>query len=197
MRIVAVLLVCSAVAGHSAFAQAALPAAAPQIAAATAPLPAEFRESATVLGYRAGSSALAELRRGEGPFICLADNPADTRFHVACYHRSLDAFMARGRELRAAGRTGEQADSVRTAEIGAGRLRMPEQPAALYSLTGDPSAVNPGTGEVSGARPLFVVYIPFATAASTGLPATPARNAPWIMNPGTAKAHIMFVPDMN
>ena len=49
---------------------------------------------------------------------------------------------------------------------------------------------------MTGARPLYVVYIPFATAESTGLSATPAPGTPWIMFPGTPKAHIMFVPDM-
>ena len=52
------------------------------------------------------------------------------------------------------------------------------------------------TGAVTGARPLYVVYIPFSTAESTGLSATPARGTPWIMFAGTPKAHIMFTPDM-
>ena len=34
---------------------------------------------------------------------CLANSPGVDRWHVACYHRSLEPFMARGHELRAAG----------------------------------------------------------------------------------------------
>jgi hypothetical protein len=41
-----------------------------------------------------------------------------------------------------------------------------------------------------------VVYIPFATPETTGIPAVPAPNQPWLMFPGTPKAHIMFVPRM-
>jgi hypothetical protein len=41
-----------------------------------------------------------------------------------------------------------------------------------------------------------VVYIPFATPGSTGLSATSVAGAPWIMYPGTPKAHIMFTPTM-
>jgi hypothetical protein len=177
-------------------AQAVSMSEAAQIAAATAPLPQEFRADATVLGYRAGGSGLVPLRQGTGAYICLATDPAQpSRFHVACYHRSLEPFMARGRALRAQGR-GEEVDAVREAEAKAGTLKMPDGPAALYSLTGTPEHVDATTGTVTGARPLYVVYIPFATAASSGLPTTPAPGMPWLMNPGTAKAHIMFVPVM-
>src|SRR5690349_24727504 len=98
-----------------------------QVASAVLPLPAEFREQARVLGYRAGSAGLVVLREGKGPFTCLASDPAATRFHVACYHESLEPFMARGRALRAAGTTGARVDSVRFAEVRSGRLVMPHQ----------------------------------------------------------------------
>ena len=165
-----------------------------QIISAAAPLPADFRETATVLGYETGKKGLIELRKGTGPFTCLADDPSDGRFHVACYHKSLEAFMARGRELRANGVTA--VDSVRNAEIAAKKLAMPNGPAALYSLTGTPETFNAATGEVTGARALFVMYVPFATAESTGLATRPAGSSPWIMNAGTPKAHIMFTPTM-
>jgi hypothetical protein len=129
--------------------------------------------------------------------ICLADNPAVPTFHVACYHESLDPFMARGRSARAEGVPEQQVDTVRFREIAEGKLKMPSQPAALWQLSGPAGSWNPVTNEVTGARPpLYVVYIPFATEATTGLPATPARGLPWIMFPGTPKAHIMFVPGM-
>ncbi|MGQ0561487.1 MAG: hypothetical protein ACT443_06390 [Gemmatimonadota bacterium] len=167
--------------------------AAVQITSATAPLPEEFRATAAVLGYKPGSSVLVPLRTGTGAFICLADDPSDERFHTACYHKSLEPFMARGRELRA--QQVANVDSVRYAEVEAGRLVMPRAPTALYSLTG--KAENVATdGAVTGARELYVVYIPFATSESTGLPAKPDANKPWLMFPGTPKAHIMFVPRM-
>jgi hypothetical protein len=159
------------------------------------PLPQEFRDSATVLGYNAAGQ-LVTLREARGDFICLASDPKADRFHVACYHRSLEPFMARGRELRARGTTGDQVDSVRFAEVKSGKLRMPAQPASLYSLTGPRGSYNAATNAVTDAGHLFVVYIPGATAASSGLSARPQRGVPWIMFPGTPKAHIMFVPSM-
>jgi hypothetical protein len=167
-----------------------------QIASAMLPLPAEFRDNATVLGYRADSPKLVTLRRGSGPFTCLASDPAAARFHIACYHHSLEPFMARGRALRGQGITGEKVDTVRFAEVKAGKLAMPKQPAALYSLTGPAGSFDPATNTIKGARPLFVIYIAGATSASTGLSAKPQDGAPWIMFAGTPKAHIMLVPKM-
>ena len=172
-----------------------LPAAV-QIASAVMPAPAELRAGAAVLGYAADRPGLVELRKGTNDLVCLASDPARARFHVACYHKALEPFMARGRELRGGGMAPPAADSVRSAEAVSGKLAMPKQPAALYSLTGEVGALDPATGAVSGARPLYVVYIPFATAESTGLSAAPASGTPWIMFPGTPKAHIMFVPEM-
>ena len=172
------------------------PPVAQQVAAAVLALPMEFRASARVLGYQGTSRQLAMVHPGKGPFTCLASDPAAAQFHVSCYHESLEPFMARGRALRASGVKGDQVDSARFAEVRAGRLAMPKQAAALYSLFGPPGTFDAATGTAAKAKPLFVVYMPGATAASTGLPAKPAEGAPWIMFPGTPKAHIMFEPKM-
>jgi hypothetical protein len=167
-----------------------------QIAAAVLPLPADLRANATVLGY-AANGRLVTLREGTGAMTCLATNPALAQFHVACYHKSLEPFMARGRELRAQNQsmTREQVDSVRFLEARSGKLKLPKDPATLYSLTG--GSYDPATKSVNGARPLFVIYVPFATAESTGLSARPAGpGVPWLMGAGTPKAHIMFTPNM-
>ena len=167
-----------------------------QIAAAVLPLPAEFRADARVLGHRVGSKELVTLRDGRGAFICLANDPAATRFHVACYHRSLEPFMARGRALRASGVKDDFVDSTRFREIRRGALVMPKQPAALDSLTGPLGSYDAATNTAPGARPLSVIYISGATTESTGLTAAPMQGGPWIMYPGTPKAHIMLVPKM-
>jgi hypothetical protein len=170
-----------------------LPTPDAQIAAAVLPMPEEFRASATVLGYRT-PEALVTLREGTGPMICLADDPKEARFHVACYHRDMEPFMARGRALRAEGVT--DVDSVRYAEVAAGTLPMPNR-AALWSLSGGPGSFDWATSTPDATvRPLYVVYLPGATAESTGLPLKPGPNSPWLMFPGTPKAHIMFIPSM-
>lgn len=165
-----------------------------QIAAAVLPLPEEYRATATVLGY-APDGKLTTLRKGTGTMTCLADDPKVQQFHVACYHNAMEPFMARGRELRQSGITGTQVDTVRFREAKSGTLKVPTTPSSLYSLTGG-SGFDPQTKTAPGARWLYVVYIPYATSASTGLSDKPQDSAPWIMFPGTPKAHIMFTPRM-
>ena len=168
-----------------------------QIALAVLPLPREFQADATVLGYN-DAGKLVPLRTGKGVMTCLASDPKDAKtFHVACYQNSMEPFMARGRALRADGASDSKVDSVRFAEARSGKLRVPKQAAALWTLTGPWSGVNVEAATISAAiRPLYEVYMPYATAASTGIPAQPTRNGPWLMDPGTPKAHIMFAPSM-
>src|SRR4051812_46130653 len=169
------------------------PPAAQQVAAAVLALPKEFRADARVLGYTAGATQLATIKQGKGPFTCLANDPKGKEFHVACYHESLEPFMARGRALRASGVKDDQVDTTRFAEVRAGKIVMPKQ-ATLYQLFGPPGSFDAATGTAKKAKPLIVVYMPGATVASSGLSAQPADGLPWIMFPGTPKAHIMLEP---
>ena len=157
-----------------------------QITEAVSPLPESMRAGATVLGYQGGNT-LVVLREGANAMICVADRPGDPRWHVACYHKDLDPFMARGRELRAEGTTElSQINNVRRAEIESGALEMPRGPRALYSLT----VFDSTTG--TGARGLYVVYLPYATEETVGISAAPASNRPWLMFPGEPWAHVMI-----
>jgi hypothetical protein len=88
-----------------------------------------------VLGYDA-SGALVTLRKGTGDLICLADDPKDADFDVACYQKDLDPFMARGRELQAKGVADKERNQMRWKEVDAGTLTMPREPRTLYVLTG-------------------------------------------------------------
>jgi len=170
----------------------AMPPREEQIAAAVLPLPDNLRESARVIGYDA-AGRFVTLREGKG-MVCLAQYPKEPRFHVSCYHESLEPFMARGRDLRASGTPETQVDTVRFAEVKAGKLKVPDGPATLYQIFG--SGYDPKTQAVKEGRRLYVVYVPGATGASTGLPERPRGNDPWIMFPGTPKAHIMFSATM-
>ena len=166
-----------------------VPPAARQISAAVTALPAELRAGAAVLGY-SPQNKLVSLRAGQNDMICLAQPVADTSFHSACYHKSMEPFMARGRELREQGVKGGQVDTVRFAEVKSGKLKMPTQATMLYQIFG--GKFDPATEKVTGGEWLYVTYIPFATPATTGLSAKPSQKGPWIMYPGTPKAHIMF-----
>ena len=127
--------------------------------------------------------------------VCLADDPAQAQFHVACYHRSLEPFMARGRELRALKKSHAAIDSARLADVKAGRFAMPSKPAALYQYFAPRDSVDAAAGVVNGASYLYVVYIPYITPETGGLTANPLAGGPWIMYPGKPWAHIMVAPE--
>ncbi len=161
------------------------------IAAAVSPLPDEYQDGAEVRVM--SDDGWETVREQSNGMICLGDEPGDDRFHVACYHESMEPFMERGRELRAEGHDSESVEQIREEEARSGELEMPEQSAALYSLTGPPDSFDSETGTVIGATPLYVVYMPYATTETTGLPAQAPRGQPWLMNPGKPGAHIMLL----
>jgi hypothetical protein len=103
--------------------------------------------------------------------------------------------MARGRELKKEGKTFQQISDTRESEVKTGKLQMPKQPASLYVYSAADEKYNRETGEVTDGYLRYVIYISYATAESTGLPTKPtAPGMPWIMDPGTHKAHIMINP---
>lgn len=165
-----------------------------QIGAAVMAAPEDSRAGAAVLGYDSKGN-MVNLRKGTNELICLTDDPNKPGFSVACYHKDLEPFMARGRALRKEGKSSSDIFDIREAEAKSGKLKMPDHPATLHVLSGPDGKYDSATGEVTGANYRYVVYIPFATAESTGLPVKPTvPGGPWIMNPGTHRAHIMISP---
>ncbi len=200
--IIAVITVCfgcdskkdSSAAKDSPAAKNEVPSAAIQIKTALLAAPTEKRDSCTVLGYSPDKQVIV-LKQGTNEMICLADNPDEPDFSVACYVKDLEPFMKRGRELRKQGIKGQQLIDEREKEAIAGTLQMPKQPAALYVYSAEDKDFNSTTGEVKNGYLRYVIYIPYATAASTGLPEKPsAKGMPWIMYPGKPGAHIMINP---
>ncbi len=163
-----------------------------QIAAAIMAGPESQRAEAMVYGYDANGDMIV-LREGTNELICLADKPQKKGFEVDCYHKDLEAFMARSRELRNAGKNNGEIFDIKEEEVKAGTLKMPEQPTFLYVLSGPDGKYNATTGEVENAKFRYVVYVPYATQASSGMPLKPfSPGGPWLMNPGTHRAHIML-----
>lgn len=164
------------------------------VATALLAAPEASRAACTVIGYNMAGEFVT-LKEGSNEFICLADDPKKDGFNAACYHQSLEPFMARGRALKAEGKTADEIFDIREAEVKAGKLSMGDPGAALHIYYGKQARYDPASAKVDEAIYRYVVYLPFATAASTGLPESPiAPNHPWIMNPGTHRAHIMISP---
>lgn len=164
-----------------------------QIAAAVLPLPETLRAGAAVYGWKDGT--LVQLRPGTNTMRCLAEDPAKKNFHVACYHDALEPFMAAGRALTAKGLKREAVDSARRAQIAAKQWSMPAGPTLLYEIFGPEGAYDPATNTLTGAQAVNVIYMPYATAASTGLVVDGQKQyTPWLMYPGEPWAHVMLTP---
>ncbi len=163
------------------------------IATALMAAPEASRAGSKVIGYNMAGEFVT-LKEGDNEFIVLADNPKQNGFNAACYHKDLEPFMARGRALRAEGKSAQEVNDIREAEMKSGQLKITTG-ATSHIYYGAKAMYDPETSKVEDAQLRFVVYMPYATAASTGLPETPmAPNHPWIMDPGTHRAHIMISP---
>ncbi|MDH5366884.1 MAG: hypothetical protein OEW67_07855 [Cyclobacteriaceae bacterium] len=165
-----------------------------QIVGALQAAPEDDREGATVLGYNA-SGKLITLKKGTNSMICIADNPKQEGFNSACYHKDLEPFMVRGRELKAQGKDHGEVFKIREQEAKDGKLKMPKEGATLHVLSGPDGKYNPSSNTIDNVTLRYVIYIPWATSESTGLPIRPiVPGGPWIMDPGTHRAHIMISP---
>lgn len=164
-----------------------------QLRTAVLAAPEHQRDSATVLGFNS-KGEIVKIKEGSNEITCLADDPNKDGFSVAAYHNSLEPFMTRGRELKKEGLDFKQVFDKREEEVKAGILEMPDK-ATLYVSTGK---INEESGEIEDLYTRYVIYIPFATEESTGMPQSPsAPGTPWVMNAGTHRAHIMITPPKN
>lgn len=163
------------------------------VATALMAAPEVSRANSKVIGYNMAGEFVT-LKEGDNEFIIIADNPTQKGFSAACYHKSLEPFMARGRALKAEGKTGQEIFDIREVEMKLGELEITPG-STLQIYYGPDTLYDPATSKVEGANRRYVIYMPWSTAASTGLPEVPvASNHPWIMNPGTHRAHIMLSP---
>jgi hypothetical protein len=171
-----------------------IPAPDVQIKTAVLAAPDDKRAGATVYGYSTANEFIV-LRKGTNELVCLADDPTQKGLSVSCYHKDLDPFMERGRVLKREGKKPGEILTIREQEVKAKKLTMPSHPSTLYAYTAKAEDFMPETGDVKNGYLRYVVYIPYATAESTGLPLKPeAPGMPWIMDPGTHRAHIMINP---
>ena len=175
----------------------AVPSPDVQIKTALLAAPADKRDGAMVYGY-SPKNEFVVLRKGSNELVCLADDPAQKGLSVSCYHKDLEPFMERGRVLKKDGKKASEILAMREQEVKDKKLMMPSHPSTLYSYSAKDDQYDAATGDVKDGYLRYVVYIPYATAESTGLPLKPeAPGMPWIMDPGTHRAHIMINPPVS
>jgi len=181
----------------SVYAQSEILPAKIQIETALLAAPEDSRSGAMVYGYN-DKGELVVLRKGTNNMICIADDPEFDGIKVTCYSKKLEPFMSRGRELSQEGKSEIEKRKIRKEEVESGKLKMPDTPSTLYVYSGSTENYDKTTGELKDGKFRYVVYIPYATAESTGLPLKPDNpGMPWLMDPGTHRAHIMISPVSN
>jgi hypothetical protein len=165
-----------------------------QIKTAVLPAPEDQQEGAMVYGYNEAGE-LVVLREGTNNLVCIGDDPAKEGINVACYSKKLEPFMSRGRQLIAEGKSEMEKREIRKKEADSGELELPDVPAMTYIYTGSEEDYDTETGELTKGNLRYVIYVPYATPEATGLPLKPhAPGMPWLMDPGTHRAHIMITP---
>jgi hypothetical protein len=165
-----------------------------QILSAIQAAPMVSRDLASVYGYNE-QGEFELLRQGSNAIICIADDPNKDGYEVVAYHKSLEPFMARGRELTKEGKNRDEKEKIREEEAIANVLRMPDVPAALHIYFGENGYYDIKENKIKNSRYRYVVYTPFATAETTGLGLQPNKEGhPWLMFPGKYNAHIMISP---
>lgn len=176
------------------FGYAQVPSAEIQMKGALLACPENAKTGAKIYGYN-DKLEFVVLREGTNEMVCLADDPQQQGFSASCYHKDLESFMESGRALKKQGKSPKEIMDLREAEVKAGKVKMPNHPSNLQVFYAPAENYNAQTGEVTNGSFRYVVYIPYATAESTGLPLKPeVPGMPWLMDPGTHRAHIMITP---
>ena len=187
-------LLAGLLASLSVMAQIPVPSPDLQVNTALLAAPADKRTGATVYGYSPKNEFIL-LRKGTNELICLTDDPNQKGFSASCYHRDLEPFMLRGRDLKKQGKTPQEINTIREQDVKAGKWKMPSVPTTLYVFSAQADNYEVTSGEVKQGSLRYVVYIPYATAESTGLSLKPELpGMPWLMDAGTHRAHIMISP---
>ena len=133
------------------------------IETAVLPLPANLRSETSVMTYTPGGT-LRIIRSGTNGFFCIADNPDDERFSVACHPESMRAYLERRRQL-SLNETRTVRDSLLTEEIREGKIEL-----AVGTLSRFISGpINPETGVPDSVRVWSEIAVPFAGPEKTGL----------------------------
>lgn len=178
----------------SAFAQNKIPSEEAQIKTTVQAAPEIYQESAKVIGYNQ-EGELTTLRKGENDMVCLASNPDSDRISATCFGKQLEPFMKRGRELDIEGKSTKEKREIRQNEVKEGQWEMPSDPVILYVLDGKLENYNPETGDLKDGKVRYVIHKANMTTEETGFPDKPqGKGAPWLMDAGTLRSHIMITP---
>jgi hypothetical protein len=166
-----------------AMAPAALAQSSPDIDTPLLAAPANLRDGATVIKWKADYT-YETLRTGTNRLVCFDRSglPGQQPFSVECTSIANLDRVAQNLRFEAEPDRAKRQAALDAAEKDGTRAK-PEYGSVWYHLRGP---------DRERARTHMTVALPFATTQSTGLPDNPKMGGVWIMNAGTSTAHLMI-----
>ena len=150
-----------------------------RIEEATAALPEFLKAGASVVMIDTDGDKRV-LRPGSNEFVCRPDKPTPG-FRSGCVEASVNGFFSAVRPIVAQASSTAERRILIDAAIEKGSIKPPTPGSRSYTLSGP---------DRQRARPLLAIFLPGATAESTGL-STERSDGTWLMCPGSPGAHIM------
>lgn len=146
-----------------------------------AALPAQLRQTATVIKWKPDYT-YETLKQGTSRWVCYDQSglPGQQAFSLECTSVANLERSAQNLKFEA---MGDKKQAMLDAAEKDGTRVKPEYGSVWYHLMG---------ADKERARPHMTVAVPFATSKTTGLPEDNKQGGIWIMNPGTSTAHLMI-----
>jgi len=154
----------------------------PTIEKALAAVPANMREAATVVKWKADFT-YDTLKKGTNRVVCYdqSGEPGEQPYSVVCTSIANLDRVAQNRKFETNQDRAARQKALDEAEANGTRVK-PEYGSFFRTLSG-PDAEH--------ARMHMTIAMPGATTASTGFPDNNKQGGAWIMNAGTSTAHLM------
>jgi hypothetical protein len=178
MKLVTVAVVIVLALSVSALAQTS-----PEIEKALLAAPAQMKDAATVVKWKADFT-YDTLRKGTNRLVCYDRpiQPGDQAFSVECTSIANLERVAQSLKTEASTAPADRRAAFEALEK-AGKWPKPEMGSIFYNLTGPSQAM---------ARSHATICVPGATTATLGLPENGNQGGAWIMNAGSSAAHLMM-----
>jgi len=160
----------------------ALAQTSPEIDKAVLAAPAQMKDAATVIKWKADFT-YDTLRKGTNKLVCYERpvQPGDQPFSVECTSLTNLERVAVSLKTEASVPQAERRAAFEALEK-AGKWPKPEYGSVFYNMSGATQA---------NARLHATICVPGATMASMGLPENGNQGGAWIMNAGSTAAHLM------
>lgn len=128
------------------------------------------------------------VRPGDG-LICVSDDSAPGHLSLNCHHQTLHDLLALEREVSVLGLQGAERSRWLCEEAEKRAIVVPDGAMEITATL----AVDPDGSLPEEMTVYYLLYLPYATTATVGIPdQSPGDASPWLHLAGTCRAHVMW-----